>query len=179
MLVTGLTHQGLERPRNEDSFLIRTEGEYALVAVADGMGGHQAGDVASARAIAVLEENWSALVRNGFPDNSRLAEIVQNNMQEANRVILEDSTRDSAKQGMGTTLTMGLLAGCNLVIGHVGDSRSYLIAERTISLLTEDHSLLEELIRQGNVSPEEARVIPSAIFSPGRWEPITLWRLTC
>ncbi|NLY39862.1 MAG: Stp1/IreP family PP2C-type Ser/Thr phosphatase [Firmicutes bacterium] len=161
MLVAGLSHQGLERPRNEDSFLIRREGEYTLMAVADGMGGHQAGDVASARAIAVLDDHWSALVRQGFPaDNSRLEEIVQNIMQEANRVILEDSTRDSTKYGMGTTLTMGLLAGCHLIIGHVGDSRSYLIAGQTISLLTEDHSLVEELVRQGDVSPEEAQDHP-------------------
>ncbi|MEW5785005.1 MAG: Stp1/IreP family PP2C-type Ser/Thr phosphatase [Bacillota bacterium] len=160
MHVIGQTDPGRERSRNEDSFLVRTDGAIALFAVADGMGGHVAGDVASAIAIAVLEKSWPALKRGSLPGDGQFAGIVQKMICEANKLILAESAGESGKQGMGTTLTMGLLNGCRLTIGHVGDSRAYLISDSAITLLTADHSLLEQLIQQGSISAAEAQGHP-------------------
>lgn len=160
MHVIGLTDPGRERSRNEDSFLVRTDGAVALFAVADGMGGHVAGDIASAIAIAVLEKGWLALNQDSLTGDGQFAGIVKKIICEANELILAESAGDSGKQGMGTTLTMGLLHGRKLTIGHVGDSRAYLISGNSMTLLTADHSLLEQLIQQGNVSPEEAQGHP-------------------
>jgi PPM family protein phosphatase len=158
--VVGLSDLGRERSRNEDSFLVRTGSAFSLLAVADGMGGHVAGDVASTLAVSVLERCWDGLHQENPLPHNQISAIVKNMIAEANQSILNYSAGDAAKQGMGTTLTMGLISGLNLVIGHVGDSRAYLIEEGRIKLLTEDHSLLEQLIQQGSVSPEEVQGHP-------------------
>ncbi len=160
MQVVGLSDRGRERSRNEDNFLFRTGSALTLLAVADGMGGHVAGDVASSLAVSVLERCWDELLReNPVPDN-QLSGIIKNMITEANQTIFTQSVDFAANQGMGTTLTMGMLSGLNLVLGHVGDSRAYLIEDGGIKLLTEDHSLLEQLIQQGSISPEEAQGHP-------------------
>jgi PPM family protein phosphatase len=158
--VVGLSDPGRERSRNEDSFLVRSGSAFTLLSVADGMGGHVAGDVASTLAVSVLERCWDGLLReNPLPDN-QLSGLIKNMMIEANQSILTQSAGDATKQGMGTTLTVGILYGLNLVLGHVGDSRAYLIEEGGIKLLTADHSLLEQLIQQGSISPEEVQGHP-------------------
>jgi protein phosphatase len=159
--VIGLTHPGRERSRNEDSFLIKQSPRLHLLAVADGLGGHQAGDVASNLAVEILEQHWGEMEQEltGAP-KSQLAEFVQNLMYKANHALLEQSSADSTKQGMGTTLTMGLVADGHLTIGHVGDSRAYLVNGEQIRLLTEDHSLLGEMIQAGDISPDEAQGHP-------------------
>lgn len=160
MQVVGLSHPGRERSRNEDSFLVRSGSACSLFAVADGMGGHVAGDVASTLAVSVLERCWDGLLRENPMPYNQLAGIIKKMMTEANQSIFTQSAADAAKQGMGTTLTVGMLSGLNLVLGHVGDSRAYLIEEGGIKLLTEDHSLLEQLIQQGSVFPEEVQGHP-------------------
>ncbi len=160
MQVVGLTHTGRERSRNEDSYLALSKSGVALLAVADGMGGHQAGNVASYRAIEVLGRFWAELDSTEALPQDGLAEIVQNLVMEANRLILDESNVDTSKQGMGTTLTTALLSGDKLFIGHVGDSRAYLIEGGRITLLTEDHSLLEQMLQHGSISPEEAEGHP-------------------
>jgi len=157
----GLTHTGRERPRNEDSYLVKTGEDLAILAVADGMGGHMAGDVASALAIDIFERYWEDVSRNGPPAPERFAEIIENLFIQANNLILEEAARDSGKEGMGTTLTVGLISGLHMVIGHVGDSRAYLVSEAGLTMLTEDHSLLEQLIQEGRMSPEEAEGHPN------------------
>lgn len=155
----GLTHRGRERSRNEDRFLTLIGPEVTLLAVADGMGGHVAGDLASTLAIGAIERCWSDLageITGGGMSARHIASIVESLIQEANRIIYKQASDDLTKRGMGTTLTVGLLTGLNLTIGHVGDSRGYLIADSQISLLTEDHSLLEQMIQEGLVSPEQA-----------------------
>ncbi|NMA92570.1 MAG: Stp1/IreP family PP2C-type Ser/Thr phosphatase [Firmicutes bacterium] len=152
----GLTHRGRERSRNEDRFLTAIGPETTLLAVADGMGGHVAGDVASTLAIETVERYWkdlSAKIAGGGLSEQEIASIVENLILEANQVIYRQASKDPARQGMGTTLTLGLLNGLNLTIGHVGDSRGYLIADGRISLLTRDHSLLEQMIANGLVHP--------------------------
>jgi PPM family protein phosphatase len=158
--VVGQSDPGRERSRNEDSYLVRAGSGLSLLAVADGMGGHVAGDVASTLAVSVLERCWDGFLRENSVPFNQLSGIVKNMMIEANQSILTHSTDDAEKQGMGTTLTMGVLSGLNLVLGHVGDSRAYLIEEGGIKLLTEDHSLVEQLIQQGSLSPEEVQGHP-------------------
>lgn len=142
------TDTGKKRRRNEDAFVMAPP----LFAVADGMGGAQAGEVASKLAAAALEDT----------DPGRLTgpERVASLIQEANRRVHERSNVDPATSGMGTTMTVALVEGDGVVIGHVGDSRAYLVRNHEIEQLTEDHSLVNELLKSGKLSPEEAEAHP-------------------
>lgn len=148
-----LTHVGLVRQRNEDSYAILPE--CSLFAVADGMGGHQAGALASSLALKILGEQVST-PQQGEDLRERLAQAVQ----EANRRVYELSMRDSDKQGMGTTLTAVWIRDGVAHLAHIGDSRAYLIRNSQLSLLTNDHSLVGELLRQGSLTPTEAQSHP-------------------
>lgn len=142
------TDTGKKRRRNEDAFVLAPP----LFAVADGMGGAQAGEVASRLAAAALEDT----------DPGRLTgpERVASLIQEANRRVHERSSVDPATSGMGTTMTVALVEGDGVVIGHVGDSRAYLVRNHEIEQITEDHSLVNELLKSGKLSPEEAETHP-------------------
>ena len=142
------TDTGRKRRRNEDAYVVAPP----LFAVADGMGGAQAGEVASKLAAAALEDT----------DPGRLTgpERVASLIQEANRRVHERSSVDPATSGMGTTMTVALVEDGGVVIGHVGDSRAYLVRDRRIEQLTEDHSLVNELLKSGRLSPEEAETHP-------------------
>jgi serine/threonine protein phosphatase PrpC len=137
-----ITDPGRRRRRNEDAFVC----EPPLFAVADGMGGAQAGEIASRLAATAVQ---------GGPAGD-VVELIQ----EANRRVWERSAEDEAVSGMGTTMTVALVDADVVRIGHVGDSRAYLIREGTLAQLTEDHSLVAELVRSGKLSPEEAEVHP-------------------
>jgi PPM family protein phosphatase len=139
---------GRKRRRNEDSFVLAPP----LFAVADGMGGAQAGEVASKLAAAALEET--------DPGGLTAPEQVASLIQEANRRVHERSSVDPATSGMGTTMTVALVEGEVVVIGHVGDSRAYRVREGQIEQLTEDHSLVNELVKSGRISSKEAEVHP-------------------
>jgi PPM family protein phosphatase len=146
----GVTDTGRRRRQNEDSFVH----EPPIFAIADGMGGAQAGEVASRLAAAVLEE-----AEGSQPSGeARVAELIQ----EANRRVYERSNEDAAVSGMGTTMTVALLdaAAGTVAIGHVGDSRAYLVRDGELEQLTEDHTLVNELLKSGKLSPEEAVVHP-------------------
>jgi serine/threonine protein phosphatase PrpC len=146
----GLSDTGRKRRRNEDSFVR----EPPLFAVADGMGGAPAGEVASRLAATALRETDG----DGTNGEERVAALIQ----EANRRVYQRSSEDAAASGMGTTMTAALLDADTgvLSIGHVGDSRAYLIRDGRVDQLTEDHSLVAELVRSGKLSPEEAEVHP-------------------
>ncbi len=160
MQIAGLTNRGRERARNEDSYFLKADSGIALLAVADGMGGHRAGNVASGLAVSSAEQLWDDLDRtNSFtPEKART--IMCSMVLNANSLILDEADHSSARQGMGTTLTSGLLYDNRLTIGHIGDSRAYLVHNGKIKLLTRDHSLLEQLIASGQVKPEEAHNHP-------------------
>jgi serine/threonine protein phosphatase PrpC len=142
-----LTDVGRARQSNEDSFLERSP----LFVVADGMGGARAGEVASA--IAVETAKGSHV---GDSPESDLAEVVK----EANREIYRKAQEDAEHAGMGTTFTGALVTGSEVAIGHVGDSRMYRYRDGELERLTQDHSLVEEFVRQGKLTPEEAEVHP-------------------
>lgn len=160
MQVASLTNCGLVRSRNEDSCFVKADTDMALLVVADGMGGHQAGNVASSLAISAAEKIWNNLDYSVSPSAEEARKIVNHLIVEANKTIFAEANNASSRRGMGTTLTAGLLCGKRLTIGHVGDSRAYLIKDGSIELLTKDHSLLEQLIESGQVRPEEAQSHP-------------------
>jgi protein phosphatase len=145
----GLTDPGRVRRRNEDTFVC----EPPLFAVADGMGGAQAGELASRIAAAAFREASTDAV---LDPEARLRSIIQ----EANRRIYARAARDPEVSGMGTTLTAALVAGDRVAVGHVGDSRAYRIREGVLEQLTEDHSLVADLVRSGRLSPQEAELHP-------------------
>jgi protein phosphatase len=140
-----VTDIGQVRERNEDSFLV----DPPLYAVADGMGGHRGGAVASELALETVE----ALARAG---KGRLAEQVR----EANRAVFERSMHDRAVSGMGTTLTAAVVDEEGAHLAHVGDSRAYLLRAGALRQLTEDHTLVNRMVKAGEISPQEAEVHP-------------------
>lgn len=144
--VTGsATDVGRVRAGNEDDLLV--DDALGLVAVADGMGGHQAGEVASATALEALR----AAAASGRP--------LTDAIEFANTAVYEKASADPSLRGMGTTLTALTTRG-GTRLGHVGDSRAYRLRDEALHQLTTDHSLVEELVREGRLTPEEAAVHP-------------------
>ena len=151
--MTGLGHVGVitdtgrKRRRNEDAYVC----EPPLFAIADGMGGAQAGEVASRLAAAALKES-----RADAGGEDRIQDLIQ----EANRRVYARSSTDPNTSGMGTTITVALVENGNVAFGHVGDSRAYLIRDGRMEQVTEDHSLVNELMKSGKLSREEAETHP-------------------
>ncbi len=142
------TDIGCLRDHNEDSLVVAPP----LFAVADGMGGHAAGEVASEIAVDVLAELAPA-----HPDGGQLARAVE----EANRAVIQAAHEGRGREGMGTTMTAAMLEGERLVIAQVGDSRAYLLHQGKLQQLTRDHSLMADMIEAGQLTPEEARTHPN------------------
>ena len=144
---TAVTDTGRRRRRNEDAFVC----DPPLFAIADGMGGARAGEVASGLAAAALQQND---VNGSGPE--RVVAL----MQAANRSVYERSSSDADVAGMGTTMTVALVEDGGVVFGHVGDSRAYVLRDGELEQLTDDHSLVAELVRGGKLSAEEAEHHP-------------------
>lgn len=155
MKTVSIYETGCVRKNNEDSFLILPE--VSLFAVADGMGGHNAGEIASKLAIEELRKRALQLTSI---DTDRIQEWMQETIEEANREIFDASFRTEGAEGMGTTLTALVVKENKAIIGHVGDSRIYLWREEALSLLTEDHSMVHELVRMGQLTEEKAKEHP-------------------
>lgn len=139
---------GRRRRRNEDNYVVAPP----LFAVADGMGGAQAGEVASQLAASALEGEGT----DGLDGTERIDALIQ----EANRRIFDRASTDPSASGMGTTMTVALVEGMTVAMGHVGDSRAYLVRGEQMEQLTEDHSLVNELVKSGKLSEEEAHAHP-------------------
>ena len=139
---------GRRRRRNEDNYVVAPP----LFAVADGMGGAQAGEVASQLAASALEGGDS----DGLEGTKRIDALIQ----EANRRIFDRASTDPTASGMGTTMTVAVVEGMTVAMGHVGDSRAYLVRGELMEQLTDDHSLVNELVKTGKLSEEEAQVHP-------------------
>ncbi len=142
------TDTGRQRRENEDSAYVHAP----VFVVADGMGGAQAGEVASRMAIETFEEGLPA----SGPPEARLAELVRS----ANHRIYDRSRAEQGRAGMGTSLTAAYLDNGRLAIAHVGDSRAYLFRDGELTRLTQDHSLVDELVRQGKLTEEQAAEHP-------------------
>ena len=139
---------GRKRRHNEDTYVL----EPPIFAVVDGMGGANAGEVASGLAAEALREGSE----NGGHGERAVVSLVQ----EANRRVYQRAAEDSSVSGMGTTLTVALVEEGRVQFGHVGDSRAYLIRDGELMQLTEDHSLVGELVRSGKLTPEAAETHP-------------------
>jgi PPM family protein phosphatase len=146
--VGAVTDPGRKRRRNEDAYVV----EPPLFAIADGMGGAQAGEIASRLATAALREGGGVETWG----EQRIVDLIQ----EANRRVYDRSSTDPNTSGMGTTITVALVEDGSVAFGHVGDSRAYLIRDASMEQLTEDHSLVNELLKTGRLSREEAEVHP-------------------
>ena len=144
LVAAAATDVGQVREGNEDSFV--HDERLGLFAVADGMGGHQAGEVASATAIEALR----AAIAGGA--------LVTDAVALANTAVVEKADANPAMHGMGTTLTAAIEVEGGLRIGHVGDSRCYVLRDGILARVTDDHSLVEELVREGRITLEQAAV---------------------
>lgn len=142
------TDIGCVREQNEDSLIVRAP----LFVVADGMGGHAAGEVASEIAVRTIEELAPAHAD---------AEALGRAVEQANRDIINAALAGEGREGMGTTCTAAILERDRLVIAQVGDSRAYLLHNGELSQLTRDHSLMANMIEAGQITPEEARYHPN------------------
>ncbi|ACV63120.1 protein serine/threonine phosphatase [Desulfofarcimen acetoxidans DSM 771] len=149
-----ISDTGKVRQNNEDSLLVCED--LKLFAVADGMGGHKAGEVASQLALQVLEKELkSSIYRQENP-----VDILRKAVLEANASVYNLSHNNLSYRGMGTTVTAACIMGKDLYIAHVGDSRGIIISNGMINQLTEDHSFVQKLINEGEITSEEARVHP-------------------
>ncbi|MBA2662584.1 MAG: Stp1/IreP family PP2C-type Ser/Thr phosphatase [Bradymonadaceae bacterium] len=161
------TNVGRVREHNEDNFLV--DKRLQLFVVCDGMGGHAAGEVASAvcvrtvRDIVAAEREVLTALENDpddFDTRQAMLSLLERAIKQACAQIFKMSAEDATRRGMGTTCSMLLISGDRAFIGHVGDSRVYVVREGVVSQITEDHSLLNEMIRQGKLKPGDNHDFP-------------------
>jgi len=160
------TDIGRQRKHNEDNFLV--DKKLKVFVVADGMGGHAAGEVASSLCVRkvhdAVSDNRDLIERFGSGDRTigraDVLRILEHAVQSSCSAIYERATQEPDKRGMGTTCSVLLLAGDRGFIAHVGDSRIYLVRQRQVHQLSEDHSLVNELVRRGKIKPEEIEQSP-------------------
>jgi protein phosphatase len=159
----GLTDVGRKRDHNEDSFLV--DEDLRLFVVADGMGGHAGGGTASSLAVEKIRDEVRA-ARDAKPElfrepgplaEGRLLEVLRDAVERACAAIFHAAQDDPALAGMGTTVTAALLDGISAYVAHVGDSRCYLARKGRIYQISEDHSLVNEQLKAGAITPDEAR----------------------
>lgn len=146
-----MTHPGRSRELNEDSLYVNEDA--GLFVLADGMGGHNAGEVASALAVALV----SALIEEELESAEDFAELVRDAIAKSNLVILSKSVKNTAWSEMGTTLVVALLKDSEMIIAHVGDSRAYSVTKGEMIQLTEDHTFVADWLKKGLITKEEAR----------------------
>lgn len=169
----GMTDIGLQREHNEDSFLILAE--YRLMAVADGMGGHRSGDVASRLAAESLQEFFTKTVQGQSswpfryePTLNEEENAITTAVRWANRRIYDRGLQNAAESGMGTTVVLSLfnIDASTVTIGHVGDSRCYRFRRGELQAMTRDHSLISDASQLAPwLTPEEIRQIPSNVIT--------------
>lgn len=160
--MVGLTDVGIKRDHNEDC--INIDASQGIAVLADGMGGHNAGEVASAMAVEFIMR----LIGEGlkkFPEGkldeetgfSREAILAHNAVVTVSNVIIETAQAKPECSGMGTTVVVAVFYGNRIAVVHVGDSRMYLLRDELLSHVTEDHSLIQEQVRRGLLTAEDAR----------------------
>jgi len=146
---------GVVRSGNEDNYLMLPE--IGVFIVADGMGGHAAGEVASEMAVRIVAQE---LGDPGGKSDAEVADAMRRAIQRANAAIFERTLTEHDKRGMGTTATLLVLSGSRYLIGQVGDSRAYLLRAQRLLQLTKDHSYVQEQVDAGYLTPEQARTHP-------------------
>ena len=158
MICCGVSDKGPVREKNEDSYGYEQIGEYMCMIVADGLGGEVCGEIASSIAVdTVLHE-----LNRSLPDCSddNVGDLLTSIFNKANVKILLDCAEHRERIGMCTTLTVALVKGHTLTISHIGDTRCYLCHGKEIRRLTQDHNQAAQLVREGSITGEEAKVHP-------------------
>ncbi len=163
LVCAGMTDVGNVRDHNEDDFYL-SEGEEALCVVADGMGGHRSGEVASALAIKAIVEYYRETMADysdapedeGSPERVRLLQAVKT----ANRAVFAAASSNESYRNMGTTIVSGFFTDKGVYLAHIGDSRCYRLRDGKLEQRTEDHSLANEYVRMGILSLEDVEYFP-------------------
>jgi protein phosphatase len=176
LTVAARSDTGMIRSGNEDSFFAEANPARGLFVVADGMGGHAAGEVASEMAVEIVSREL-ATVRDLRGDS--VAQTVARAVRQANSAIYQRTIAEIDKQGMGTTVSVLMLANSRYLVGQVGDSRVYVLREGALRQITKDHSYVQEQVDAGYLTPEQARyhpysnVITRCVGASGEVEPDT------
>ncbi len=163
------------RSHNEDAFLILKSSRQHVVVVCDGMGGHAAGEVASGLAVETIKEFFTEQEKGS--GGMTTPQAVYAAVENANLGIYNDAQANPARDGMGSTCVLALLRGRELYLGHVGDSRAYLVRGGGIKQLTKDHSFVEEMVKAGMITPHETHSNPQRnviLQSLGRSESVNI-----
>ncbi|WP_353892163.1 Stp1/IreP family PP2C-type Ser/Thr phosphatase [Proteinivorax hydrogeniformans] len=151
MKIGGKTHCGYQREINQDYFVYGRNGSFSYIIVADGMGGHLAGEIASKKAVNFLA--------NELENNDDIIQL-KTLIEQVNEELYKISNEKESLKGMGTTLSVVIISNGYLNVGHVGDSRVYLLRDKQLLQLTNDHSLVADLVRHGQLTEEEAEKHP-------------------
>lgn len=152
----GITDIGKMRENNEDCFLVDKDKQIYIVS--DGMGGHNAGEIASLNATKTVHAHFTPeLLARIKHDNQQIREEIVNSIKEAHQKILSMSDSNPAYKGMGCTIVVALIIGDFLHVGHIGDSRAYLSDKQNISLITTDHTYVMEMVKAGKMSMDDIR----------------------
>ena len=152
MYIRCKTDKGKKRQINEDYVLTLKSSKYCLLLVADGMGGHNAGEIASRIAALTVRD----FVFAKFNDYENQEELLRDAILKANEAVFEESQKQSELNGMGTTVTCCMILDDKLYTGHVGDSRAYISDKNGFKKITQDHSLVQQLIDNGSITENEA-----------------------
>jgi serine/threonine protein phosphatase PrpC len=155
------TDRGLIRELNEDSFkiIVGDNSCYFAFIVADGMGGHKCGELASRVAVEYISDSIEQASQNlAFPE--KRSEALKRIVEGTNAAVYQKSLELPEASGMGTTLTMAVVTQSDITVAHVGDSRLYIVRDENIRQITEDHSYIEELIKKGTITRDEAENHP-------------------
>ena len=168
LICAGMTDVGRAREHNEDDFYL-SDGREALCVVADGMGGHRSGEVASAMAIKAIveyyretmsEANFAEEAEEGETEVDLIQRRLKQAVQSANRAVFKAASQSEVYKGMGTTIVSGYFTEQGIYLAHIGDSRAYRYRDGELSQCTEDHSLANEYVRMGILSAEEVEYFP-------------------
>ena len=153
--VAGNTHTGMVRSQNEDAYGIFPD--LSLYIIADGLGGHAGGEVASKMAVDIIISE----IASASPATADMQSIIEWAIQAANAGILLKAEKDHKLQGMGTTVVVVAIRTDKAIVAHVGDSRAYLIRDNIITQITRDHTVVEEYVRIGLLTDKDAMYHPS------------------
>ncbi|NDO19831.1 Stp1/IreP family PP2C-type Ser/Thr phosphatase [Lachnospiraceae bacterium MD329] len=154
-----ITDIGMRRKINEDSYCIHNEEIFPYAVVADGMGGHQAGEIASRMAVDMIEDYLNKNLNEAL-DYVEAGETIRQSFISANSIIYNYAKNHYKVMGMGTTATLAMIYQNKIITANVGDSRAYKVSNTDIQQLTRDHSYVQELVMRGEISPEMAKHHP-------------------
>lgn len=160
MRACGKTDVGLRRHENQDTFAVEQGKKLLIAVVCDGMGGAEGGQIASSVAVETFMKEMRALIRADMTAE-QLRELASFCVAKANTAVYQRALQDPAYQGMGTTLVSAVAEEKYAIVCNIGDSRAYLIRGGEITRITHDHSVVQTLVENGNITAEEARTHPN------------------